>query len=1475
MIEAPQQRMPALRGSLVRLGPLAAGWRPQLGKERRRWLLCLLLCCVVLAALPFGSHPGQILADTKIDLAINPGAFLRRALHLWDPAQFGMLQDQAVGYFFPIGPFFLVLKLAGIPAWVIQRLWITFILMAAFLGIVRLARLLGIGSPASQIVAGLSYALAPEGLSLLGSLSSEFLPIAMLPWILIPLVRVVQAQRSGARTSMAVMIRAAAQSAVAVALCSGINAAATAAVLIPPVILLLTASRPAPRWRLLAWWAAAVLLATFWWLYPLLLENKYGVSILPYTESAATTTAVTSLSNALRGTENWITYLVVDGQPWWPAGFRISTGTLATIVTGLIAGLGLTGLVSWRQDEQARPHRRFLLCVLLAGVFLILTGYVSALGNPLAGHLDQLINGALAPLRNLRKFDPLIRLPVAMGLAALLAQARPSPLWLPAWLRRPAWLQPRGWLRNVSPRVVVIALATASIALLAVPVYIGGLSTPGSFGSVPAYWVSAANWLNQHAADEGVLEEPGARFGQYTWGSPMDDILEPLFDGDFASSQLSDIGSVGNTRLLEAIDQDMAAGTGSAGLTELMARMGVKYLVVRNDLDRSDLRGAWPARIHEAIAESPGLAEVAHFGSTPAGDPAPANAVSSFDAPYPPVQIYQVGGAESVALVQPTADTMRVYGAPEALLTLADEHLLQNRPVLLNDEDSGIRASSTVVTDSLRRRVRNFGEIRDDYSPTLTASQPLTTFEAAADYTEPSWQRYEAVAQYGGIANVTASSSASDIDAIPSQSGTGLLPYAAVDGNLSTMWESGSLGGPVGQWIRVDLLHALDPGTISVAFAHNLAIGPMVESVRVTTAGGQVVDHVARTGRYQRLSVPPGPTTWLQITIRSVYQPPSDELGRQVGIAEIAIPGVSPTRTIEAPDVTVPGGGDPSAVVLAKAEPQPSGCMPTSQLWVCSPELEKSTEEQYGFSEGFTVPLAATADLSGSAVLTNPALIQRYAFTGASEPQVTASSTYTSDPEDQAWSAFDGSLTTSWISGGLQAHPTLTIRWRATKQVGMVTVVRPPGVTGALPIQVTGSGGQVRSGVIGGPGPVTSDTLTFAPMATSSLTLSFTASGGPVQISEVGIPGVPSLSSDAAARITLPCGLGPKLEVNGKAVPTTASGTVAEILHGVPLSFSACKAVAMAAGHNRVVEPDSDAFSVQSVVLDRHAPQLLTAAAPAPAEPARVLRWTDASRVLRVSAAQQSYLIVNENLNAGWQAAIGGRALKPVQLDGWKQGWLLPAGTRGLVTLTYLPDASYRGSLLGGLAALLTVICVAFAPLRRRRVLPEPAEEVPTGPAAGPPAPVAPAPAVARTSTRARSHRRIGLALVAGLAASCLFGLWIGGEPGAGLLPIATAAFMVAVALREDSWICRMLASAWLVAFLMLAAAVSGFVGQHLTADGSSSGLASALSNAVPQLLCVTLVGRLIAALLLADSDRVRRHEDGVTAGRHASPRGR
>ena len=71
--------------------------------------------------LTFAQSPGQISPDTKLALTANPLRFLARAFDLWNSElPFGQAQNQAYGYLFPHGTFFLAGDLLGIPDWVTQ-----------------------------------------------------------------------------------------------------------------------------------------------------------------------------------------------------------------------------------------------------------------------------------------------------------------------------------------------------------------------------------------------------------------------------------------------------------------------------------------------------------------------------------------------------------------------------------------------------------------------------------------------------------------------------------------------------------------------------------------------------------------------------------------------------------------------------------------------------------------------------------------------------------------------------------------------------------------------------------------------------------------------------------------------------------------------------------------------------------------------------------------------------------------------------------------------------------------------------------------------------------------------------------------------------------------------------------------------------------------------------------------------------------
>ena len=155
--------------------------------------------------------------------------------------------------------------------------------------------------------------------------------------------------------------------------------------------------------------------------------------------------------------------------------------------------------------------------------------------------------------------------------------------------------------------VAVVGTATPLIALRVAPA--------GTFTAVPDYWRQTASWLaGQH--DTGrALVVPGSRFGQYVWGTPMDEPLQPLAGSAWDVRNAIPLTDTGHIRLLDSLDDQFASGQPSAGLAAVLARSGIRYLVVRNDLDYGQAQSTRPVLVHQVLAGSPGLNLVAELRS--------------------------------------------------------------------------------------------------------------------------------------------------------------------------------------------------------------------------------------------------------------------------------------------------------------------------------------------------------------------------------------------------------------------------------------------------------------------------------------------------------------------------------------------------------------------------------------------------------------------------------------------------------------------------------------------------------------------------------------------------------------------------------------------------------------------------------------------------------------------------------------------
>lgn len=1226
---------------------------------------------LLLVAVAAMQRPGQVTFDTKLDLAVDPLGFMARALHLWNPeATSGELQNQAYGYLFPIGPFFAAGDLLGVPAWITQRAWCALLLCTAYFGVLLLARALRIGSEPGRLLAALAYALAPRMLTEIGPLSSEVLPVVMLPWVMLPLVAV---RRIGSAR------RAAALSGLAVLGMGGINAAAVVMALVLPAIWLATRRWDRHLAGLAAWWCLCVAGASVWWVWPLLLFGQYSLPFLDYIESSATTTAVTSQFQALRGTNQWVGY-IVQGEPWWPAGWVLVDHPLLIAATALVAVAGLVGLAL-----RGLPERRFLVLGAMTGLTLLTIGYLGTLDSPLAGIVRDLLDGPLAPLRNVHKFEPVLRLPIVLGLAhAASRQFNLRRIHVPA-----------------APVVAGLLLAAAAPAWLL-------LLRPGpGWSDVPPYWRQAANWLATQDRTARTLVVPGAGFAQNTWGRTVDEPIQPLAGAPWATRHQIPLGSEGNIRVMDTVEAVLAQGRGSPGLSAFLARAGYRYLLVRHDIDRT-ATGAPPiAVVRRAVAGSAGLAPVASFGP-PIGTADAGRSPVDGTAAVPSIEVFEVQAPLPVVSATSLADVPVVSGGPESLLGLLEQGLVDGRqPVVLAGDAAGFDSAGhrRIVTDGLRRRELNVGRNRDNLSHTLAADEETRQRRQRSDLSPFAVEGHETVATYQGIRSVDASTSAAFADTVGATDPS-YLPFAALDGDRRTSWRSDPLTEPSRQWLEVTFDTPRRVDELTLDFVEDLRVGSPVGYVRLSTDQGAVDRLLPETPGPHRLATLPGLTTTVRVTVLALRP---GHAGGAVALRELGIPGLTAQRALRA-SADIAGGPAP-AYAFGRTPQDRGACFPSDGEIRCDQFLARAGEEPLGLDRFFSTPVPAAYDLRLTARPRPGGPVPVDLPVTAS-----ASSVLTGDVSVAAHAAVDGEPATAWLAEPVDDAPTLRLAWREPRRIDRLRLLVPTAPVVATPrtVVLRTPAGEISANV-GADGWVSFPALTTDRLDISvtryDRNLADTRGNGwpaPVGVAEVQVPALAGLLRPATAgtAVTVPCGRGPTVELDGVAYPTSVSGTLADVRAGRSLPVTLCddfasEAVQLVAGEHRLRTVPSASLVVDAAAVVPDG----SAASPGPVgqRGVEVLKWAPAARSVTVAAGEAALLVVPENFNTGWTATMDGQRLRAVRVDGWQQAWEVPAGSGGTVRLTFAPDRPYREGLLGGAAAVVLVGLLALAPARRRR----------------------------------------------------------------------------------------------------------------------------------------------------------------------------
>jgi arabinofuranan 3-O-arabinosyltransferase len=1275
----------------------------------------------IACALTFAQSPGRVSPDTKLDLTANPLRFLARATNLWNSElPFGQAQNQAYGYLFPHGTFFVAGHLLGLPGWVTQRLWWALLLTVGFWGVLRVAEALGVGSPASRVIGAAAFALSPRVLTTLGSISSETLPMMLAPWVLLPTIL---ALKSGGRASSNRSVRAlAAQAGLAVALMGAVNAIATLAGCLPAVIWWACHRPNRLWWRYTGWWLLALSLATLWWVVALVMLRVISPPFLDFIESSGVTTEWSSLTEILRGTDSWTPFVA----PTATAGAPLVIGSAAILGTCLVAAAGLAGLAS-----PAMPARGRLVTMLMVGVVLMAVSYSGGLGSPLAHQAQAFLDAAGAPLRNVHKLGLVIRIPVVLGLAQLLGRIPlPGSAPMSVWLR--AFAHPERD-RRVATAVVILTALVVSTSLA----WTGRLTPPGTFSAIPPYWHQAADWLTEHNTGKPqpgrVLVVPGAPFATQVWGTSHDEPLQVLGSSPWGVRDSIPLNPPQTIRALDSVQRLLAAGRPSAGLADTLARQGISYLVLRNDLDPDTSRSARPILVHRAIEGSPGLSKVAQFGS-PVGPGTLAGFVadSGLRPRYPAVQIYRVGPPDAGDPGAPyfvDADRLaRVAGGPEALLRLDERRRLTGEsplgPVLMTADarGTGLPVPLVTVTDTPVARETDYGRVDQHSSAIRAAGDARHTYNRVPDYPVPGADPVLG-AWNGG--RVTVSSSASDSTAMPDVA-PATSPVAAIDGDPATAWVSNSLQAAVGQWLQVDFDHPVTNAAITVTPSAT-AVGAQVRRVLIETANGSTTLRFDEPGKPLAAALPYGETPWVRITAAGTDD---GSPGVQFGITDLSITQYDASGFAHPVDlrhtVNVPGPPPGSAVAgwdLGSELLGRPGCAPAPDGMRCAASMALAPEEPVNFSRTLTVPAPTTVR---PMVWVRPRQGPKLADLVA-EPNTTRArgDADTVDILGSAYAATDGDPDTAWTAPQRvvqhKTPPTLTLTLPHPTEVTGLRLVPSASALPAHPTTVAvnlGDGPQVAELKPGEPAilPLKSrvtDTVTVSMLDWEDIidrnALGFDQLKPPglAEMAVLGTDGKPIAPADGARNrvraITVDCDHGPVIAVAGRFVHTSIHTTVGALLDDAPVPAVACDRdpIALPAGQQELLISPGAQFVVDGA-------ELSTPAAAAPASTVQVPTWRtwgpDRREVQAPPSAATRVLVIPESINPGWVARTGtGTRLTPVAVNGWQQGWVVPAGDPGAITLTFASNSLYRTGLVVGLSLLPLLAALALWRTRRRR----------------------------------------------------------------------------------------------------------------------------------------------------------------------------
>lgn len=1289
-------------------------------------LLYAVLCYVPLLL----ASPGQVAADTKAYLYLDPGRLMSRAGWLWEQdIAAGTITHQNIGYLFPMGPWYWCFDRLGAPDWVAQRLWLGSILFVAGTGVRWLAQRLDLrGAPAT--VAGIVYLTSPYVLPYFGRTSALLLPWAALPWLLALVIVSLRTDRWRAPVLFALVFTCV----------SGTNASSLVFVAVGPLLWV-----PYAIWvvheidlrralRTSARLAVTTIPAQLWWIAGLRMQGRYGLPILKLTESVDTVAQTSTAAEVARGLGYWYDYGRDGLSPWTTSaeGHTQHLWLLATSFAIPLLAMVAAAVTRWRM-------RAFAVAMFAVGLVLGVGTYPYA-HPPLFGAIVKATTetaGGLA-LRNSPRAVPLIGLGYALLIGAGLQAARAHLTVIDPRRARPIG---RGLVAGVA------VLAIVNLPPLLTGAFISAdLRFPED---LPAYWRDAAAALDAAPHDSRVLELPGSDFAAYRWGQTQDPVTPGLLDRPWVGRELTAFGTPGSVDLVRALDRRAQEGVFDAAAVAPIARLlAAGDVLVRNDSQFERYRGPRPRTLWPQLAGAPGLGVTTTFGDPVrnAADPRRPmiDEIELGTAPGvadpPPLATRAVPDPNPLVGAKPVARAVVVAGDGEGLVDAAAVGLVDPDALVVysgtfaSDPDTlrslAAQGATLVLTDGNRKRAQRWGTVRENngYTEPAGSSALVTDTKDTRLALFPSATTDAfTVARYAGVADIRATTYGNIVAYAPERRASNIL-----DGDLRTSWEVGGFSDVLGERVRVDLEAPVTADHFDLMQSNG---NRFITELGVRIDGGARrrvhLGDASHTDGGQRIDLGGIVTfTSLELSIEDANVTGlQNYLGwSTAGIRELRIPGVTMEEQIVLPRDLLATLGDsssasPLSIVLTRLRAdagEPFRADPESRL-----------------VRVLTLPTARSFALRGEARVESRAdggvLDEVLGRRGAGAGFATASGTdfLAGSIVHRPSSAIDGDPATYWSPNlGDQNGRTFHVALASRTAVDRLAVALIADGRHSVPTQLTLTTDEGVSVVIDVP-PVVDGADPDHLVQVDLPVPSFTTSGFRVIVSRVrdvssieyfsGEPsplpvgiaelGLGDVSRTAAPLVTdMPSGCRTDLlTLDGAPVAVRITGTTAAATRGESLDVELCDGgrLELGAGEHvlRSANGIDTGLALDRLVLDSSAPaSRLVGASPA-------VSVTGQSRNRYVAdvrgATEPFWLVLHESLSEGWHATVDGRDLgAPTMVDGYANGWLIDPRTAGAdftVTLRWTPQRVVWIAIVASGVALVVLAVAALVLWRRDR----------------------------------------------------------------------------------------------------------------------------------------------------------------------------